>query len=118
MRSLRAGPCGARTDRRYRRARPSRSRATSDERCGGAWIPVWYHRRRLAGNSDEPQADDSAIDALVAAGKHLEAAHEAMRIGRYARAADLFEKLWDFRNALEAARAGRDTPRVLRYAIE
>src|SRR5258705_2256521 len=88
---------------------------------------VWYHCRRLAGNSDEPEATvdteidagiDAAIDALVASGKHVEAAREAMRTGRYSRAAELFEKLWDFRNALEAARAGRDTPRVLRYAIE
>nr|MBA3819369.1 protein kinase [Deltaproteobacteria bacterium] len=31
---------------------------------------------------------------------------------------DLYEKLWDFRSALEASRAAGDQTRVLRYAIE
>jgi serine/threonine-protein kinase len=42
----------------------------------------------------------------------------AMAAGDFARAAALYEKLWDFRGALAAARAGADLPRALRYALE
>ncbi|HEY1552093.1 MAG TPA: serine/threonine-protein kinase, partial [Kofleriaceae bacterium] len=62
--------------------------------------------------------EEDAVAALVAAGKHAEAARAALAAGQSSRAADLFEKLWDFRGALEAARAGGDLPRALRYAIE
>ena len=58
------------------------------------------------------------VDELLAAGKHLEAAQLAAAEGQHARAADIFEKLWDFKGALAAARAGGDLPRALRYAIE
>ena len=63
----------------------------------------------------EPAED---VDALIAAGKHVEAARAASQRGEHARAADLYEKLWDFRAALEAARAAGDRARVLRYALE
>jgi eukaryotic-like serine/threonine-protein kinase len=62
--------------------------------------------------------DDAAIDGLVAAGQHAEAAKRAIEAGRFARAAELYEKLWDFRGALVAARAGGDRARALRYALE
>ncbi|NVB82237.1 MAG: protein kinase [Kofleriaceae bacterium] len=51
-------------------------------------------------------------------GDPSEAAAQAMAEGNHARAADLYEKVWDFRHALEAARAGGDLPRALRYSIE
>lgn len=56
----------------------------------------------MAGNSDDP---DVAARAAIAAGDH-------------ARAADLYEKLWDFRAALEQAKLAGDQPRALRYALE
>ncbi|HEY5934022.1 MAG TPA: hypothetical protein VIU61_05300, partial [Kofleriaceae bacterium] len=48
----------------------------------------------------------------------IQAAREALEAGEFARAAELYEKLWDFRGAFEAARSGGDRPRALRYAIE
>jgi tetratricopeptide (TPR) repeat protein len=74
---------------------------------------LWYHRSAVAGNSDE-----HSIEALIAAGRHADAAGAAAAAGNHARAAEIYEKLWDFRNALAAARAGGDLPRVLRYAVE
>jgi len=94
---------------------------------GGA---VWYHRSAVAGNSDELPAGETArdsagedsagegVDALVAAGRHADAARAALARGDHARAMELYEKLWDFRGALGAARAAGDLPRALRYAIE
>jgi serine/threonine-protein kinase len=67
----------------------------------------------VTGNSDE-----HPIDALVAAGRHAEAAKAAEAAGEHGRAADLYEKLWDFRSALGAAITGGDLPRALRYAVE
>ena len=74
---------------------------------------LWYHRDAVAGNSDE-----HSIAALIAAGHHADAARAASAAGEHARAAEIYEKLWDFRAALEAARAGGDRARVLRYALE
>ena len=74
---------------------------------------LWYHRCAVAGNSDEP-----SIDALIAAGRHAEAAVAASAAGHHARAAEIYERLWDFRGALGAARAGGDLARALRYAHE
>jgi len=71
----------------------------------------------LAGNEYESQSPQSIAD-LVAAGRPDDAAKLAMQEGAYARAADLYEKLWDFRGAYEASRAAGDLPRALRYAIE
>ncbi|HWU90623.1 MAG TPA: hypothetical protein VN253_25330, partial [Kofleriaceae bacterium] len=82
----------------------------------------------MAGNSEQPlpPADPdgapgppaASVEELIAAGRHADAARAALARGDHARAAELFEKLWDFRGALEAARAGGDLPRALRYAIE
>jgi tRNA A-37 threonylcarbamoyl transferase component Bud32/tetratricopeptide (TPR) repeat protein len=74
---------------------------------------LWYHRGAVAGNSDE-----QSIEALIAAGRHADAAGAASAAGHHARAAEIYEKLWDFRGALGAARAAGDLPRVLRYAVE
>lgn len=60
----------------------------------------------------------AGIDELIAAGRHADAAKQALETGQAARAADLYEKLWDFRSALGAARAANDLPRALRYALE
>jgi serine/threonine-protein kinase len=93
---------------------------------------VWYHRRAVAGNSDEPLPPAEPADAAraepadavradpaeAARADPAEAARAALAQGDHARAAELFEKLWDFRAALDAARAGGDLPRALRYAIE
>jgi eukaryotic-like serine/threonine-protein kinase len=59
-----------------------------------------------------------SVDELISAGRHADAAAKALAGGEATRAADLYEKLWDFRNALAAARAANDLPRALRYAIE
>ena len=58
------------------------------------------------------------VDELIAAGRHVDAAAKALETGEAARAADLYEKLWDFKSALAAARAANDLPRAMRYAIE
>ncbi len=62
--------------------------------------------------------DSLSIADLIASGRHAEAAQKALLDGEPARAADLFEKVWDFRGALKAARAAGDLPRALRYALE
>jgi len=61
---------------------------------------------------------NETIDELLAAGKHADAARRAVELGNYGQAADIYEKLWDFRGAFEASRSAGDLPRVLRYAIE
>lgn len=73
----------------------------------------------MAINSDDPPVQPSStVDELLAAGRHDDAARAALETGQHARAADLYEKLWDFRGALAASRAGADLPRALRYALE
>jgi len=74
---------------------------------------LWYHRNAVTGNSDE-----HSIEALIAAGRHADAARAASAEGNHARAAEIYEKLWDFRGALGAATAGGDLARALRYALE
>jgi serine/threonine-protein kinase len=74
---------------------------------------VWYHRYAVTGNSDE-----HSIESLIAAGRHADAARAASAVGNHARAAEIYEKLWDFRGALEAAQAAGDLARALRYALE
>ncbi len=62
--------------------------------------------------------ESETVEQLIAAGRHADAAKRALESGEPARAADLSEKLWDFGNALTAAKAAGDLPRALRYAIE
>jgi serine/threonine-protein kinase len=81
---------------------------------GGA---VWYHRCAVAGNSDAPPPGETVED-LARAGRHGDAARAALARGDHARAIELFEKVWDFQGALEAARAAGDLPRALRFALE
>ncbi len=76
---------------------------------------VWYHRAAVSRNSD---LENETVDGLIAANRHQDAAKLAGQQGLHSRAADLYEKLWDFRGALEASRAAGDQPRALRYAIE
>ena len=57
------------------------------------------------------------IDALAAAGKHAEAAELALAAGWPARAADLFERIWDFGRAARAARTAGDLGRALALAL-
>jgi serine/threonine-protein kinase len=71
----------------------------------------------VTGNSDEPSIEAS-VDELIAAGRHADAAVAASAAGQHARAADIYERLWDFRGALGAARAGGELARALRYALE
>ncbi len=89
---------------------------------------VWYHPPAVAGN-DEPTADrafpaesrdppEPDVDALIGEGRHEEAAKLASERGDHARAAELYEKLWDFRAALAEAKQAGDRPRTLRYALE
>lgn len=63
-------------------------------------------------------ADVETVEQLIAAGRHADAAKRATESGEHGRAADLYEKLWDFRSALAAARTAGDVPRALRYALE
>lgn len=78
---------------------------------------VWYHRCAVTGNSDEAAPGDT-VEELARSGRHAEAARAAFAAGDHGRAIELFEKVWDFRGALDAARAAGDLPRALRYAIE
>jgi len=61
---------------------------------------------------------DREIEALVAAGRHAEAASRALAGGAPLRAAELYERIWDFAAAADAARAAGDLPRALRLYAE
>lgn len=77
----------------------------------------------LATNRPEPVAEptNAALPpehgALLAAGRHEAAAEAALAHGQWAEATRLFEQLWDFARACQAARAGGDLPRALRNAV-
>lgn len=60
----------------------------------------------------------SSIDALVAAGKYAEAAKAAEADGNHARAAELYERIWEFGKAALCARSAGDLGRALRNAID
>ncbi len=67
----------------------------------------------MAGN--EPDAD---VEALVAAGRHADAAAAAVAAGNHARAGELFELVWEFGGAARAWKAAGDLGRALGNAIE
>jgi serine/threonine-protein kinase len=58
------------------------------------------------------------IDELIAAGRISEAAAMLERRGQHARAADLYDQLWDHAGVVRAALAAGDLPRALRAALE
>src|SRR5437588_666211 len=53
------------------------------------------------------------IETLIAAGKYGEAAAEARRLGDLARAQQLYERIWDWKSAADAARAHLALGRIL-----
>ena len=59
-----------------------------------------------------------AIDALIAQGQYEAGARRAESDGLPLRAADLFERIWQFADAARCARAGGDRVRALGFAIE
>ncbi|HKE17359.1 MAG TPA: protein kinase [Kofleriaceae bacterium] len=59
-----------------------------------------------------------SVDELVAAGRYADAARVAADTGEAARAAQLYERIWDFAAAARSARAAGDLPRALRNAID
>ncbi|HUS65239.1 MAG TPA: protein kinase [Kofleriaceae bacterium] len=63
-------------------------------------------------------AGNPTVDELVAAGRYADAARAAEEGGDPARAASLYERIWDFRAAARAARAAGDHTRALRAAID
>ncbi len=54
----------------------------------------------------------------MAAGRHREAAAALVDGGRFAEAADIYERVWAFAEAADAARRGGDLPRALRCTLE
>jgi serine/threonine-protein kinase len=58
------------------------------------------------------------VEALIASGRHAEAARELRRRGELERAQALYEKLWDFRSAAEVARERGDRPSLLRLLLD
>jgi serine/threonine-protein kinase len=60
----------------------------------------------------------SAVDRLIADGRHAEAAARAREEGDLVRAAELYEKIWEFAAAAACARAAGDLPRALQNAID
>jgi tRNA A-37 threonylcarbamoyl transferase component Bud32/tetratricopeptide (TPR) repeat protein len=59
-----------------------------------------------------------SVDELVSAGRYAEAARLAAEMGEAARAAQLYERIWDFTAAALCARTAGDLPRALRNAID
>ncbi len=59
-----------------------------------------------------------SVDELVSAGRYAEAAQLAAAAGEAARAALLYERIWDFAAASRCAREAGDLPRALRNAID
>src|SRR5262249_40096250 len=57
-------------------------------------------------------------EALLAAGKHVEAAEELRRRGDLEQAQAILEKIWDFRAAASVARERGDRPALLRLLLE
>jgi serine/threonine-protein kinase len=62
--------------------------------------------------------DRAEIDRLVAEGRYAEAADALRRAGDLEAAQAMYEKIWDFRSAAEAARERGDRPALLRLLID
>ena len=60
----------------------------------------------------------ASVEQLVAAGKYGDAARVARDAGDHARAAELYERIWDFASAAACARDAGDRGRALRNAID
>src|SRR5437868_8486577 len=58
------------------------------------------------------------IETLIALGKYGEAAAEARRHGDLGRAQQLYERIWDFKNAADVARERGDKPDLLRLLLD
>ena len=58
------------------------------------------------------------VDDLVAAGRYADAAAWAEKHGEAARAAELYERIWEFLAAARCARAAGDLERALKNAID
>jgi len=58
------------------------------------------------------------IETLVAQGKYGEAAAEARKTGDLARAQQLYERIWDWKNAADVARERGDKPEYLRLLLD
>lgn len=61
---------------------------------------------------------NSEVDKLVAEGRYQDAAEAATAQGLHARAADLYERIWDFSSAARSAEAAGDLPRALAATLE
>lgn len=59
-----------------------------------------------------------SVEDLLAAGDYAAAARAARDGGDFGRAAELYERIWEFRAAADCARAAGDMPRALRNAID
>src|SRR5688572_18675269 len=82
-------------------------------------IPITRCAIRSRGVPFLPVAINSqSVDDLVAAGMYQEAARAASSAGDHSRAAELFERIWDFAAAARAARDAGDLGRALRAAID
>jgi serine/threonine-protein kinase len=66
-------------------------------------------------NSHETLA---AVEELVGQGRYAEAAKVAREAGLNQRAAELFERIWEFGEAAACAREAGDLPRALRNALD
>src|SRR5262245_54674376 len=62
--------------------------------------------------------NSQSVDELVAAGLYREAARAASSAGDHSRAAELFERIWDFAAAAREAQDAGDLGRALRSAID
>lgn len=61
---------------------------------------------------------NSEVDKLVAEGRYHDAAQAASADGAHLRAAELYERIWDFASASASAETAGDLPRALGCALE
>lgn len=97
--------------------RPPEEDAAAAGAEAGAPASAGLATNRQAAVAEPTSSAAPDLGALVAEGQHGAAAEAALTQGRWAEAARLFEQLWDFARACQAARAGGDLPRALRNAV-